>query len=83
MWLAALRREDRRDDLTDEIVTHALWLVAADRGSDTLALREYAQRRDRLIARDGERQGDDGALAALLPTSNQILAHCDLKWRTH
>jgi hypothetical protein len=60
MWLAALRREDRRDDLSDELVTHALWLVATHKGAETLSTREYVQRREKLVAQDRELQRRGG-----------------------
>ena len=80
MWLAALRRDEARDDLTDELVAHALRFVAARRGADTLTRQQYGETRDALVAADRQRNGEDGLLDYLLPTANQILAHCDLRW---
>jgi len=80
MWLAALRREDRRENLSDEIVVHALRLVAAHQGVDTLTLRQYVRRRDAMVSEDRQLHGDEGVLEALLPSGNQILAYCELGW---
>lgn len=80
MWLAALGREEPRDDLTDELVVHALRRVAAERRAQTLAMHEYAETQARLVAADKKRFGDDGLMEKLLPTLNQVLAHCGLRW---
>lgn len=80
MWLAALRREDAVDELTDVVVINALRLVAARREVLTVSMREYTETRDALVAQDGRRNGEDGTLHEVLPTANQILAHCGLRW---
>ena len=80
MWLSALRLEEARDDLTDELVAHALWLVATREGARTLTRRAYERRREELVAEDRALHGDDGILERTLPTGNQILAYCDLEW---
>lgn len=80
MWLSALARDEKRDDLTDHIVIHALRLVAAARETDALAGREYAESRDALVAADSERNGDDATLFRVLPTLNAVLAYCDFRW---
>jgi hypothetical protein len=80
MWLAALRREETRDDLTDEVVSHALRLVARRRAADTLGRHEYTETRDALIAEDRERNGEDGLMALVLPTANQILVCAGYSW---
>jgi hypothetical protein len=80
MWLSALRRDEARADLTDTLVIHALRLVAARRGVGTLTRQQYDETRDALVAEDRERNGEDGLLERLLPTANQVLAHCELSW---
>lgn len=80
MWLAALRRDEARDDLTDELVAHALRRVAHERGSDTLRQHEYEETAGELIEAERELRGDEGLLAWLLPTLNQMLAHCGFEW---
>ena len=80
MWLAALGRDEPRDDLTDELVIHALRRVAAERKAQTLAMRDYAETQGKLVAADKERFGEDGLMEKLLPTLNQVLAHCGLRW---
>ena len=80
MWLAALRREDPRDGLSDELVAHALGLVAAHHGALTLTLREYTHSRDALVAEDRALHRAQGVLERVLPTGNQILAYTGFKW---
>jgi hypothetical protein len=64
MWLAALRREERRDGLTDALVSHALQFVAHRSDLDALAVHEYAQARDNLVAEDKALYGNDGGPGA-------------------
>ena len=80
MWLSAMVREVRRSDLTDEIVVHALRLVAARLDVETLAQRDYDAGRERLVTEDRELYGEDGLLESLLPTGNQIFQHCGRVW---
>lgn len=80
MWLSALRRDEKRDDLTDQLVIHALRLVAARRGVDTLTRRQYDETRDAMLEAERQRHGEAELLEYLLPTTNQILAHCELSW---
>jgi hypothetical protein len=80
MWLSALARDEKRDDLTDHLVIHALGLVAAARETDALARREYAETRDALVAAESQRNGDDATLDRVLPTLNAVLAYCDFRW---
>jgi hypothetical protein len=82
MWLAALGREQPRDDLSDELVIHALRRVAAERRQPTLAMHEYAETQRELVAVDKERFGEDGLMEKLLPTLNQVLGHCGLRWES-
>lgn len=80
MWLAALGREEPRDDLTDELIIHALRRVAAERRQPTLAMHQYEETQRELVAVDKERFGEDGLMEKLLPTLNQVLGHCGLRW---
>lgn len=80
MWLSALSRDKQRDDLTDELVIHALRLVASRRQSDVLARGQYDETRGALVHADVERNGEEALLPHLLPTSNQVLAYCDFRW---
>lgn len=80
MWLAVLRRDDARDDLTDALVAHALQRVAHERRAATVARHEYAETQQRLIAADRNLHGEDGLMEEVLPTDNQILAYCGASW---
>lgn len=80
MWLAALGRNAARDDLTDELVAHALQRVAFERDARTLSPHQYAETQKALVAVDEALYGEDALLAKLLPTANQVLAYCGLQW---
>jgi hypothetical protein len=80
MWLAALRRDTRRDELDDPVVIHALALIAARITPRALTQRAYEQTRELMLDAERAHDGQDGVLAAILPTANQILAHCGLRW---
>lgn len=80
MWLAALGRDDAREDLTDALVCHALRRAAAERQARTLTPSDYTETQSALIAADRARFGDEGVMSYLLPTANQVLAHCGLQW---
>jgi len=82
MWLGVLRRDDARDDLTDQLVAHALQRVAHERRAGTVARHEYAETQQELVAADRDLHGEDGLLEEVLPTANQILAYCGASWVT-
>jgi hypothetical protein len=80
MWFAALGREDARDDLSDAHVVHALRRVAHELGGESPGFHSYGDVRDRLVCQDRAMHGDDGLLARVLPSANQVLAYCDMSW---
>lgn len=76
MWLVALRREDRRLDLNDQVVWLALRRVAGELTIPTLSRDQYARTREKLVADDIARYGDDELMSKLLPTVGQVIYHC-------
>lgn len=72
MWLAAARRAEAADPVDDQRVGFALRLVANRLNAATLSRPRYRDTRDKLVADDEARHGEDAILARLLPTLNQI-----------
>jgi hypothetical protein len=72
MWLAAAQREPAAAWMGDRHVVFALRRVARALGQDWLAPRDYGRTRDTMVREDAKTMGEEGVLAGLLPTLQQV-----------
>lgn len=79
MWLAAARRAEAAEPVDEQRVGFALRLVANRLQAATLSRPQYRDTRDKLVADDEARHGEDAILPRLLPTLTQIEGQ--MRWK--